>query len=308
MLGVKPRAGFSVAELLVAIALLGIVGGAIHDALRRQQQLFSSIATLIAARSDVRDAAEVLATDLLSASRLDTIRVASDSAVEFLSGIGVSITCDSAPEHAIRLPPEKLASGLRLTSLLAVPDTNDLVLIYNDDSTATAGQPRWDRHAIESVAVHAAGTACPATTGFTSVADEAAPALVITVRTPASSGIRKGAPVRIVRRGRYSLYRSSDARWYLGHRRCTPLGPSSCGAIQPLSGPYAGYAGAESGLSIAYFGATGEPLVSGDAGPRTALIQITVRSLLSTSHLRGRGWSAQHVDSATASVALRNRD
>jgi len=280
-------------ELLVAIALLSIVGGAIHEGLRRQQQVFRSIALMVSTRSDVRDAAEVLATDLLSASPLDTL----------------PLTADSAPGYTIRIPPENLASKLPLTSLLAAPDTGDLLLIYNDDSVATAGQPRWDRHTIASVSSGTAATACPPSTGFTSPEDGAAQAHVITLRNAASSWIRRGAPLRIVRRGSYSLYRSSDSRWYLGYRRCNPLGPSSCKPIQPLSGPYTGYSKAgQSGVSFEYFDAASGPLTSVDAGFRTARINISVRGQPLGLLRLGRTPAAEYMDSTLISVALRNRD
>lgn len=303
------RPGFTMIELLVAIALLSIVGGAIHEGLRRQQQVFRSIALMVATRSDVRDAAEVLATDLLSASPLDTLPLTADSAVEFSSTIGTSISCDSAPGYTIRIPPEDLASGLPLTSLLATPDSGDLVLIYNDDSAATAGQPRWDRHTIASVSTQAAATACPISTGFTSPEDASAPAHIIKLRNAASSWIRRGAPVRIVRRGSYSLYRSSDSRWYLGHRRCSPLGPSNCGSIQPLSGPYTGYSKAgQSGVSFEYFDTAAGSLASWDAGSRTTRIDITVRGRPPMLIRLGRTPVTEYMDSAAISVALRNRD
>lgn len=296
-------------EVLIAIVLLSIVGGAIHEGLRRQQQVFRSIALMVAARSDVRDAAEVLAADLLSASPLDTLPLTADSAVEFSANIGTSISCDSAPGYTIRIPPEHLASKLPLTSLLAIPDTGDAVFIFNDDSAATGEQPRWDRHAIASVSTQAAASACPISTGFTSPEDAFAPAQVITLRSAASGGVRRGAPIRIVRRGRYALYRSSDSRWYLGHRRCNPLGPSRCGTIQPLGGPYAGYSSsAQSGVALTYFDAGAASLAQWHAGARTARIDITVRSRPSMFAPPGRATHSQYLDSASISVALRNRD
>lgn len=303
------RPGFTLIELIVAIAVLSVVGGAIHEGLRRQQVVFRSIALMIGARSDVRDAGEVLATDILSASPIDTLPVTSDSAVEFSSTIGVTISCDSAPGYTLAIPPERLASGLQLTSLLATPDSNDLVLIYNHDSAATAGQARWERHTIASVSSRGASTACPSSTGFTSAGDGAAATFVIALRSAANGGIPRGAPVRIVRRGRYSLYRSSDSRWYLGQRRCDPLGPSSCRPIQPVSGPYAGYSSAgQSGVSFEYFDAAGTALTPWDAGSRVARIGVVVRGRSQVLPRFGRSATGNYADSSAASVALRNRD
>ena len=102
------RRGFTLPELLVSILLLSVVGGAIAGGLRRQQQVFRSIAVLVSTRGDARDAAEVLAADLSSASSMDTLTLAVDSAVEFFSLIGASISCHPAPGYVVRLPPEKL--------------------------------------------------------------------------------------------------------------------------------------------------------------------------------------------------------
>lgn len=309
MLVVSGRRGFTLAELMISILLLAVVGGAISEGLRRQQQAFRSIALMVTTRGDVRDAAEVVAADLATASPLDTLPFAGDSAVEFFSAIGVSVSCDSAPGYQLRIPPEKLASGLPLTAILATPDSGDLVLLYNDDSASTGGVPRWDRHAIASVASQGAAAACPASTGFTTQADAAAPAHVVTLRTSASSGIARGAPARFVRRTRYSLYRSSDSRWYLGSRRCNALGPTACSAVQPVSGPYLGYAsGGPSGVGIRYFDERGTTLPPWDARSAVARLEVAVRAR-SPIAVRLRGdRAAQFMDSALVTIALRNRD
>lgn len=301
------RAGFTLVELLVAIVLLTIVGGAIHDGLRRQQQVFRSIASMLAARGDARDAAEVLAADLAAASPLDTLPVAADSAVEFFSAIASSAGCDSAPAYTLRLPPEKLASRIVLTSILATPDSGDLLLVYNDDTAAIADGPRWDRHTIASVSTQSAALACPAATGLTAAGDALAPAHVVNLRSPASPAIRRGAPVRILRRTRYSLYRSGSL-WYLGQRRCNAVGPSACGVIQPLSGPYARYSSTStSGIAFRYFDSALAPLDPWSAATRVALVDLAVRSRPLSLQL-GTAAPATHADSARTTVALRNRD
>lgn len=304
------RRGFSLPELMLSVLVLAIVGGAIHDSLRRQQRVFRSIALMVAVRGDVRDAAEVLAADLSMTSPSDTLPLVADSAVEFYSAIGASVTCDSAPGYTIRLPPEKLASGRRLTALLAMPDSGDLLLVFNHDSAATAGEPRWDRHTIESVSSAPAYIACSPSTGFTTPADAAESSQIITLRGAASGALRAGAPVRILRRVRYSLYRSSDAKWYLGSRRCSSVGTSACGVIQPLSGPYAAYSGGagSSGIELRYFDVRGVRLPAPSASAQVARVEVTARGKSPIPVYRGASLSNAYVDSATLSVALRNRD
>lgn len=304
------RRGFALPELLISVLLIAIVGGAISEGLRRQQRVFRSIALLTSVRGDARDAAEVLVADLSAASPLDTLPLALDSAVEFYSLIGASVSCDSAPGYVIALPPEKLGSGLRLTTLLASPDSGDVMLIFSHDSAATAGEPRWERHGIAAVSSAPSATVCPPSTGFTAAADAAAPAHVITLSGAASSAIGRGAPVRILRRTRYSLYRASDSRWYLGHRRCGSAGAPACGAIQPVSGPYMAHAGGagQSGIGLRYFDGAALPVWSFGGTARVALIEVTVRVRTPIPGLPGGSQSAAYLDSTSLSIGLRNRD
>lgn len=303
------RRGFTLTELLVSIALIAIVGGAVAAGLRRQQQVFRSIAVMVSTRGDARDAAEVLAADMSSASPIDTLTLAVDSAVEFFSLIGASVSCDSAPGYVIRLPPEKLQSGHRLSTLLAAPDSGDMLLAFNHDSAATAGEPRWDRHLIVAVSSASAASACPASTGFTTAADLSAPGYVVTLSGAASDGISIGAPVRILRRTRYSLYRASDSRWYFGQRRCSSVSPPSCGAIQPVSGPYMAYAAAsQGGIALRYLDAAGGAVWSPGGTPRVALVEITVRVTGRAPVRLGGPAPSQFLDSTALAIALRNRE
>lgn len=307
MHAVTGRRGLALIELVVVILLLGVVAAAIHDGLRRQQRVFGSIASIVATRTDVRDAAEVLAADLVTATPRDTLPLTTDSAVEFFSTIGASVSCDSAPGYTVRIPPEMLASALPLTSLLAIPDSGDLLLIFSDD-TAAAGGPRWDRHTIASVTTQTASVACPASSGLTADADGQARALVITLGSPARNGVRRGAPIRIVRRTRYSLYRSGSG-WYLGTRRCNAVGPSVCGIIQPLSGPYLRYTSSGgSGVGFRYFGAVGPPLSAFDAPLGVARVEVVIRGAARAAVQLGVTRPVGYTDSARVVIALRNRD
>lgn len=304
------RRGFSLPEMLISVALVAIVGGAIAEGMRRQQLLFRSIAAIVAVRGDVRDAAEVIAADISSVSPLDTLPLATDSAVELYTVIGAAVSCDSSPDYAVRVPPEALRSGTVLTNLLSMPDSADVLLVFHGDSAAPDGDARWQRHSIAAVSSQPAAVACAAATGFTTAADAATPALVFTLHGPASARVRAGAPVRLLRRTRYSLYRSSDSRWYLGSRRCNPLGASSCTVIQPLSGPYQSYSASssQSGLLFRYVGADGIPLLAPAGGTDVARIDVATRARSRVPVSLGGRLSAPHLDSTALSIALRNRD
>ena len=250
------RLGFTLIELLVVLTVLGVLGGAMGMLLTRQQRFYRGAGELLYARESVRDALEVLANDIRSISTADTVRLLADSALEMFSSIGSSVVCQVTDATQAGLPAGS-ASGNTLTALPTQPDTGDLALFYRDSIVDGSW---WERHRIAAFTARSLSTVCPPSTGFSTPDNVAAgeEGFQLTLESPLND-VRAGAPVRFVRRGRYSLYRASDGEWYLGYRRCNALGISVCGAIQPLSGPYRPYSGNRSatGILFEYFDAEG---------------------------------------------------
>ena len=266
---------------------------------------------MLQVRGQLRDAADVLATDIRGAavSRYG-LPLMTDSALELFAGIGTSVVCTTPAGPALFLPPTALSSGTVLTSLLATPDTGDLALIYAmPGGIPDSGQ--WVESRITAFASRSLSTSCPPSTGFTSAADAAAgrKGYVVTLGS-ALTAVRKGAPVRFLRRARYSLYRSSDGSWYLGYRRCNATGPSVCSTIQPVSGPYLAYGSsgaATNGLAFRYFNAAGSELLDAALSATTARVDIvlrgeTVRAVALVGDARVR-----YRDSAVVTISPRNR-
>jgi hypothetical protein len=303
---IPDRRGISFAELIVVLAMLGLIGSMIGLTIVRQQRFYRGAMELLAVREEVRDAMELLTTDIRALSSADTVRVMADSAIEFFSTIGSSVTCRSIDASEVGLPPVR-PSGNTLSAFLEQPDTGDLAVLYHD-STEAAG--RWERHRIVGMSSRSLATSCPASSAFSDQSDVDAgrSGYVLSLATPLSATIRPATPVRFIRRGRYSLYRGADGEWYLGYRRCNALGASVCGAIQPLSGPYRAYSSNQraTGLLFEYFDASGRRLLPASPSPALARVDITARSespQLILVEDRARAFS----DSATISVALRNR-
>lgn len=289
------RPGLSLVEVAIVIGLLGILGVAIGSTVVHQQRFTADTSELLKVREGVRDAMEVLSADIRGSSTADTIRLMADSAVELFASIGTSVVCGSLSPSVLFLADES-PGGNTLTSFLVRPDTGDVVLLYVDDGTA-GSERRWARHRIAAFEERASTAGCLAEGG------SPRERFTLTLESPAGSPPRQGTPVRFVRRGRYSLYRSSDREWYLGYRRCNSVGPSICNAIQPVSGPYRPYNAdpADSGFLFEYFDARGERVGTSNSPLMVARIDITARSVG-----RGRG-KARIADSATTSIAIRNR-
>jgi prepilin-type N-terminal cleavage/methylation domain-containing protein len=298
------RLGFTLLELAIVLAILGVVGSAIGLTLLRQQRFYRGTEELVGAREGVRDAIEILSTDIRGMSIADTARLLADSAVEMFASIGASVVCQIAGSE-IGLPAGTSPRGNTFTALLAQPDTGDLALFLRDSADA---RNLWERHRIAAFSARSGATTCPPSTGFgADNVGATATAFVVVLADSLSDHVHRGAPVRFIRRSRYSLYRSSDG-WYLGYRRCNALGTSVCGAIQPLSGPYRAYSSnpRSTGLLFEFIDASGMRLSPGSSALTLARVDITARSeSRQTLVVEDRSWMP--ADSATVSIAVRNR-
>jgi prepilin-type N-terminal cleavage/methylation domain-containing protein len=296
------RRGFTVAELLVATAVAGIATGLMTATIVRQQRFYSAAGEILTTRSQLRDAADILANDLRGAAvEMFGLPVMTDTAVEMLTVVSTSVACDAPVGATIGLPPAKLVSGSTLTSILVQPDTGDVAIIY----TGT-----WETYRIASFAPRLLSTTCPSTTGFTTAGDGYAGAsgYQLTLVDAPSAAVRKGAPIHFLRRARYSFYRSSDGEWYLGYRRCSVVSPFPCAAIQPVSGPYRPYkAGSPPGITFRYFDSSGAQLNDPAQSSRAARVEIVLRG--ESAHAIAPTGDTRKVwrDSVVVTVSPRNR-
>ena len=294
------RKGVTLIELVVVLALVGVVGGAIGTTLLRQQRFYRGAAELLGARGSVRDAMEVLSTDIRGLSVTDTAMVLADSAFEFFASIGTGLVCQTTGGAEVGLAGSGNARGNVFTTVPVQPDTGDLALFYR---VAADGGDRWERGRIAAFASRALSASCPAATPFAVGSD--GKGFLLSLSSPLATPVTGGTPVRFVRRGRYSLYHASDGEWYLGYRRCNAGGVGSCAVIQPLSGPYRAYSPDRNttGLLFEYFDAEGAP-IDGTAQASLTRVRITARAESHQAIPGARGWTP--ADSASVSIAIRN--
>jgi hypothetical protein len=225
--------------MIVALTLSAIVSAAGATALASAERYTRASRATADARGTLREAAAVLTSDLRVASS-DSVRVRGDTALDFFGMIGVSALCVSTGA-VIVLPPDVSSTGAPYSSWRAVPESGDVLALFD-----TAGGGSWKTAIVDSAGTQSNAAGCKPSSGLMSAADSVARRQVTRVVLHSSFSPTVaivGAPVRVVRGGRYALTRAADGSWSLSYRRCTG---SVCAVAQPVAGPFA--APADSGI------------------------------------------------------------
>lgn len=295
------RPAVTVVELLIGLVVATLVVLMAVSHVVRHQRAYDAVAADIDLRTRLRDASDLIAADLRGISSVgDTILVTSDTAVEFYSAIGSSTVCTTPAPTRFTLPPDTLASGRTLSSWIATPDSDDYMLLYMDSSSASPAG--WVRARIVSFAPTPTLAGCPPSAGLLSAAEiGSARSYEIAVSSALPSGVRRGSPVRFVRRVRYDVYRAGDGKWYLGYRRCT-LG---CAPVQPVSGPYESSAGPP--IRFRYFARSGAAVLGNGPATDVARVEIVARARYRRPVLLPGRSSPLLAESTVVTVAIRNR-
>ncbi len=314
------RSGFTLVELLVTLIIMGVVLGTITTLLVRQQRFYRSTSDMMEARTQVRQAIDMLPADLRGLSSSDVrngtdMYAASDKAIDFRAITGSSVLCRIPNTTTVVLPPLNLAAGTLLSTWTGALQAGDSLLVYDDSSSASGNNDdHWAVHAVTAVATldPAAANACGTASRFVSAADVTAGRVSyqLTVSPALTATISIGAPVRIFHRRRYELYQASGSsnNWYLGTYECR----TSCGTLTPVSGPFAAYSATagSSGLSFTYLDSLGSVLPGTPSAAQRALIaRITLAARADTRgevDIPGKARATLR-DSLSLDVVLRNR-
>jgi type II secretory pathway pseudopilin PulG len=265
------RIGFTMVELLIGLTLMSIVGGAVAAAVASQWRSHDALADAERSRQALRDGANVLLGELraISPAAGDLVS-ALDTALEVRSTLGASVLCSLAvTRDRLMLPPRHPTVGAALTWWRDGPVAGDSVDILDGRG---ASPDTISRHEV----VDLASGRCSLSSGFVRSAGDAWSSLQLTVSPPLPLSIGIGAPLRFLRRARYSLYRSStDGRWYL---RIKELLGGSWNGIQPVAGPFAApLASGAGGMAITVRDTAGSPIGGPPFGTARAMA-IDLRS------------------------------
>ena len=314
----RSRRGMTLIELIIAMTVFALIGSLLVSVLLRQQRFQRAIADVADTRGRMRDIATIIPTDLRGTSSAGgDILAMGRTWLQFRAAIGSSVLCRYASGNVIELPPKKLASGNLLSSWINPPQPGDVIYVYNDGQAAGNVDDSWQPFTITDTASSTNTAWCPAggASGLTQVADDGQRRYRLTLSaSPDSLRVRLGAPIRIAREVRYSLYSASDANWYVGYEACTPSGTpgvaGACANREVLAGPVrpAATDTTSSGLYFVYYRQDGTAITDVAQAAQIARIGIGLRTTpLSLKDAMKLGGSMMGRDSLRLTVGIRNR-
>ena len=315
---VRRRAGFTLAELMITITLLGIIGGLLTTVLMRQQRFHRAVASVADSRARMRDVATIMPTDLRSISTAGSDILTMDvNSIQFRAFIGAAVLCRYGAANIIELPPRTLASGNVLTSWITPPGAGDIAYLYNDGPLAGNADDQWTPFTITDTTSAANAAWCPSTNvpAYAAAADNGQRRYRITLgANPNQAQIKVGAPIRFAREVRYSIYQAADAQWYVGYERCTPNAdptqPGTCANRELLAGPVrpATTDTLTSGLFFVYYSQTGTRITDPAQASQIARISVGIRTISeSLRNATGNMSNFASGDSLRFTVGIRNR-
>jgi hypothetical protein len=286
------RRGFTLAEITLALVLGALVLGLVSAIGSGLQRRLEGEAGRLVAREQLGSAAEVLPIDLrgLSPNGGDIAPgEARDSSIQIRATLASAAVCGGSPTTLI-LAPYLGPSGRSITMAIQAGDT---AWILAEGDTSELWRPVRLRGARQAVG----GCSLPLDANGAKVFDVAH---LWSADLADSVAATTGAIVRITRPMRFSFYRASDSRWYLGLRSWSSS-TLQFNTIQPISGPFAPVSTGR-GTRLQYFDDDGNRVSSGSVDTRG--IARVEAILFSEASARG---PAVPRDSLAVAVALRNR-
>ena len=301
------RAGRTLAELLVALAVSGVFFALLSFAFIGHERLVSGSTAIIELRGQVRQAHQILPVLLRAAAASDFFAV-TDTLVDVGYPIGNAVTClpSSASPTQLVLAPDTIAVGQRLASWIHQPRPGDVAQVVDAGTLPGRSDDRWWTASVASLVQ--VPNACTGSSLLDPVADASHRARVLTLSgwlgAAPPGAIAMGAVVTFTRRTRAYLYASSG-RDYLGISDFDPT-LTRWSVVQPVSGPYA-RAGVSPGVQFQLFDSLGLPLPLGATPVRLAAVTLRIRGQ-TASQVRIPGMrGGVRAESLAAHVALRNK-
>lgn len=299
----RTRRGFSLAELLITLGILSVLGLIVSQLMIGQQRFFQRTNEQMNMRRELRTAMSLLPADLrsISSSGGDLTNFGPEF-VQFRAVTGASIICGKASATVMDIPPLEMARNT-LTSWYTQPVAGDTLWVFNDSLQRGAEDDEWKPLRITSISE--SSTLCPASPFTDATLDAGKLRYRITVASNMGDSVRVGSAIRFTRSMQYYLESEESGSWYL-HRSEYLRGSWSDPVA--VSGPYAPPgAGGTGGMRFAYFDSLGAPVTSVANSRRVSRIDLLLRAKGENSSGKFGTTSTTNTDSLAFRIALRNR-
>lgn len=292
----KRRAGVTLTELAVALALFGLIATILLHLLRDHQRFQTGAMQIIETRQSVHGAIDLAIPQLRAVAPQDILAY-SDSSLTFRAPLGVAVICALDSTRSILTFSSRGDPPIPILGGGAAPRAGDSMLVLDLAAPWNATADGWRAVAITTDPTPAV---CPvAPLGVARRYGGAAGGWAVRVSAPMPPSVDPGTPAWPYHVATLSHYRASSGEWMLGYQSCAG---GSCTVRQPLSGPYRPARGG--GLVFGLFDTTGVRVTSAAATARVDIIaRADSRSPLGMGH-QGR---SRYADSLAVSIALRNR-
>ena len=292
------RRGYTVAELIATLTLLGLVGTIVAKLMLGQQRFYHRQTEQTSVRRELRTSLSLLPSDLrsVSSSGGDLTNFDANS-VTFRNMLGASVVCSKPNANTMDLPPLNMAHNV-LTSWYTQPQVGDSIFAFNEGMARGAEDDSWTGLLITGISQDAA--LCPGSPYTDAVLDAGKPRFRVTVTPVIPDSVKIGAGIRFERSTRYSLNASASNRYYLSR---SEYAGGVWGVPTPVSGPYDSPG---SGLRFRFFDSLGVEVTNVANSRRVARIDMLLKATgASTSGSLGKGTAVK--DSLALRIALRNR-
>ena len=293
------RSGFTLVEILMALAIFGLVAASFTQIIVTAQRTTTTQQARAGLQSNLRVGSMMVPNELRMLNQSDTTDILSisDTSIVYLAMRGYYALC-AAPTSATSIKVMRVA-GTGLNFDYRAPVAGDSAFIFYENDTLKMSDDKWVRVGISAVS---GATTCT----YPSVSGSSRSSLTLTlspgidVSKYTLSLFLEGSPVRSYEVTRMSLYSSGGQNWF---GMCT--GDPAC-TLQPVLGPLA----ETNGVTITRYDSAGNTVTGNSFTNRNTLRSMQIRFIGISNQKVAHGTGNANLDyvrdTLTTVVTLRN--